>query len=249
MGDPAFTDQAVYDIRLEWGAAGLRALTGAGVANVVIVDVLSFTTCVSVAVDRGASVFPYPGDAEGAAAYAVQHDADVAGHRGDPSAEYSLSPASLSSVTPQTRLVLPSPNGSELSFSAPEGTVIAGCLRNRAAVAAYLGRHPGSVALVAAGERWPDRSLRPCLEDYLGAGAIASRLEGRLSPEARAAIAVYADLESELAGALASCSSGRELIELGYESDVEIAAQVDAANSVPFLRGRAFTRADGTPSS
>lgn len=138
-----FTDQAAYDVRLEWGAAGLKALAAAGVDVVVIIDVLSFTNCVAVAVDRGASVLPYPSAAEGAAAYTSAHNAELAGHRGDRNARYSLSPASLSSVPPQTRLVLPSPNGSELSFGALDGSaVIAGCLRNRTAVAAYLNDHP-----------------------------------------------------------------------------------------------------------
>ena len=45
-------------VRLEWGPAAIEYLA-AGVDCVVVVDVMSFSTCVDVAVARGASVFPY----------------------------------------------------------------------------------------------------------------------------------------------------------------------------------------------
>ena len=42
----------------EWGLAGAKALNDK-VAVTIIVDVLSFSTCVDVATSRGASVFPF----------------------------------------------------------------------------------------------------------------------------------------------------------------------------------------------
>jgi 2-phosphosulfolactate phosphatase len=48
-------DQAGYDARLEWGIEGARVLTDA-CRVVVVVDVLSFTTALEVAVGRGAEV-------------------------------------------------------------------------------------------------------------------------------------------------------------------------------------------------
>lgn len=78
------------------------------------------------------------------------------------------------------------------------GVVVAACLRNARAVAAWLsersGADDGPVTVIAAGERWPDGSLRPA-QDLLGAGAVvaalAQRRGVRVSPEAAAAGAVH----------------------------------------------------------
>ncbi|HKX70325.1 MAG TPA: 2-phosphosulfolactate phosphatase, partial [Acidimicrobiales bacterium] len=125
-----------FDLRFEWGSDGLRQL-GPAAGAVVIVDVLRFTTAVSVAVGRGARVLPYPwagGDAE---TYAAQHNAWLAGRREN--GEWSLSPTGLARLPAGSRLVLPSPDGSALAFGAreraPAARVLAGCLRNASAVA------------------------------------------------------------------------------------------------------------------
>jgi 2-phosphosulfolactate phosphatase len=129
-----------FDLQFEWGPNGLARL-GPGAAGVVIVDVLRFTTAVSVAVDRGAAVLPYPWADDGAQTYAAQHNALLAGAGRDGSggARWSLSPVDLARLRPETRLVLPSPNGSALAYGArdhaPHAAVLAGCLRNASAVA------------------------------------------------------------------------------------------------------------------
>jgi 2-phosphosulfolactate phosphatase len=51
-------DQAEYALRCEWGASGVRQL--AAISDVlIVVDVLSFSTAVDIAVSNGAIVFPY----------------------------------------------------------------------------------------------------------------------------------------------------------------------------------------------
>ncbi|WP_238385059.1 hypothetical protein [Nesterenkonia muleiensis] len=48
--------QRDYPIRFDWGPVGARA-SGADIA--VVVDVLSFSTSVCIAVERGMQVYPY----------------------------------------------------------------------------------------------------------------------------------------------------------------------------------------------
>ena len=97
------------------------------------------------------------------------------------------------------RLVLPSPNGSTISaqLAATGATVLGVSLRNRHAAAAWLRRRgqPGlRLAVIAAGERWPDGSPRPAVEDLWDAGALLDALltDGwtDLSPEARLSLII-----------------------------------------------------------
>ncbi len=69
--------QADWEIRCESGRRGVEALAP-GSDAVVLVDVLSFTTCVDIATARGAVVFPYRYRDETAADFAREHDALLA---------------------------------------------------------------------------------------------------------------------------------------------------------------------------
>ena len=235
-----YSDQSAFDVRSEWGSRGLAALSSCDV--VVIVDVLSFTTTVEIGVSRGAILFPYPMGADGSGEYASERNATVANKRDSEPGQVSLSPASMEQVQAGARIVLPSPNGSALSFQARESgaTVIAGCLRNAAAVALAAAASGSSVAVIPAGERWEDGTLRPSLEDALGAGAIISRLPGSRSPESEWMAATFENARPQLAARLHQSASGRELIERGFGPDVELAAQLDVSNTVPTLRDDAY---------
>lgn len=225
--------QAGFDVRFDWGLAGVEALA-ADSAAIVIVDVLSFSTCVDVAVAAGAEVYPYRFRDPSARSYAESIGAVCAGRRGDPDQPYSLSPASLAGLPQGSRLVLPSPNGATLSLATGDVPTFAACLRNSGAVAAALSEISAPVSVIAAGERWPDGSLRPALEDLAGAAAVIAGLPGTLSPEARLARAAFSALVSEDAGELlADCVSGRELAAAGYSEDVVCAAQLDVSKAVP----------------
>ena len=143
-------------------------------------------------------------------------------------------------MTGVERLVLPSPNGSSICAALADSgvEVVGACLRNRTAVARHL-RAAGTVAVVAAGERWPDGSLRPCAEDLWGAGAVLAALVDLgvvgLSPEAEVAVAAFGAAEPDLEARLAACASGLELADLGFSADVAVAAEVDVSDVVPVL--------------
>lgn len=111
---------------------------------------------------------------------------------------------------------------------------MAACLRNAGAVARWLVATGGTVGLMPAGERWPDGSLRPAYEDLVGAGSVAARL----GPDAEAAVATYRGWSVDR---LFDCRSGRELVDAGFGDDVLVAAEEDADDVVPVLRGGAFT--------
>lgn len=244
-----FDDQGAFTARFEWGEAGVQRLAPHA-DIVVIVDVLSFGTAVDVAVGRGAVVYPCRWRDARAEAFAAEVGAILAGSRSgqDDDVGYSLSPASLLAISPGTRLVLPSPNGATLAqLAAGHGSlVLAGCLRNATAVGELAGRLGGTVAVIAAGERWVNAgaltgSLRPAVEDLAGAGAILAALEAdRPSPEAVAAMAAWRALAPDLAGVLAGCASGQELRERGFAQDVDLASRVDSSRSLPHLRDGAF---------
>jgi 2-phosphosulfolactate phosphatase len=229
--DAVYTQDG-FDIRLDWGAEGLAALVDGGCATVVIVDVLSFSTAVDVAVGRGARILPLPWRDERAAAAASAAGAVLAGER-----SWTLRPSSLVDIPAGTFLALPSPNGATLCTRARGVRVLVGCLRNATAVARAALSEPGPVGVVAAGERWnvDGRPLRPGLEDYLGAGAIVAAMTGRSpSPEARMAAAAARSVDDVVA-TVAECVSGRELIKWEHPGDVALASQVDVSDTAPVL--------------
>ena len=234
--------QRDHRIRFDWGPTGAEAIAeGADLA--VVVDVLSFTTTLCVAAERGITVLPYRWKDERAASYAAERDATLARERLD-----GLSPAAMARVEVD-RIVLPSPNGSSISFGLAErgAQVVGACLRNRSAVARWLHAAVSagaSVAVVAAGERWPDGSLRPAAEDLWGAGAVLAALADLggdgLSPEARVAEQAFRSIEDDVAGAVRGCASGVELIDAAFGKDVDMAAELDVAEVVPLLADGEF---------
>jgi 2-phosphosulfolactate phosphatase len=176
--------QSDYEVRFDWGLDGALAVA-VDVEAVVVVDVLSFTTAVSVAVDQGALVYPYRWRDESARDFAIERAATLAVKRGEEGV--SLSPVSMRDLAPGDRVVLPSPNGATICAALADcgAHVIAGSIRNAAQVSALVNERGWSVAVIAAGECWPaSSSVRPCLEDGVGAGSVLARLSERShSPE------------------------------------------------------------------
>src|SRR5690606_36019252 len=127
--------------------------------------------------------------------------------------------------------------------------VVIGCLRNAASVAdvaAVRVARGDSVAVIAAGERWRgDDSLRPSLEDHLGAGAVLSALASlghrdAMSPEAAAAADLFDVVRPRLAQFIRECVGARELEAVGFSADVDVASALDVSRVVPTLVDGAF---------
>jgi len=234
-----YFNQQEWPIRCEWGAAGIEALAPLCDA-LVIVDVLSFSTSVDIAVGRGASVYPYRWRDDSALEYAACHAAIVASPQRTAVGGYSLSPASLQTIPAGTRLVLPSPNGATLTLATGALPTMAGCLRNARAVALAAHRFGSRIGVIAAGERWPDGSLRPAVEDLIGAGAIIAHLEGTRSPEATIALRAFEQSRPNLTTVLQQCGSGQELIGRGFADDVALAGALNGSQSAPLLRDGAY---------
>ena len=236
-------------VHVEWGPPGAR-LAGERGDVVVIVDVLAFSTSVILTVSRGGTALSCSAaeldEMGGREQAAAALDAEiVAKDRAATTARFSLSPATLSTIQPGDRLVFTSLNGAACTAAAAKAPVVLiGALTNATAVAKVLAAIlDGGVArrctIVPCGERWtsvsdePD-SLRPSIEDLLGAGAIVSALSGRpQSPEAQLAASAYAAAAPRIADVLRRSVSGRELIERGFPEDVDLAAAVDSSTAVP----------------
>ena len=236
-------DQSEYDIRCEWGEHGVSLLAPTSDA-IIIVDILSFSTCVTIVCARGAAVIPYGWRDESAVEFARSKNAVLAGSRGR--SRYSLSPVSLLNIPVNARIVLPSPNGSTLTLATGSTSTFAGCFRNAKAVAQAAMRCGRRVSVVPAGERWQsDHSLRPAFEDLIGAGAIIGCLDGSLSPEARLAVEAFRGVAGALLECLEGCSSGKELGQKGFGRDVAVAAPLNADDCAPVLRDGAYWKAEG----
>lgn len=238
-------DQSEFELRCEWGEQGVDKL--APISDVlVIVDVLSFSTAVEIATNNKAIVFPYRWKDESAIDYAKSVNAELASIKRISSNGYSLSPASVINIPAEARLVLPSPNGASLTLRTGKTPTLAGCLRNCKAIAHFAQNYGNRISVIPAGERWEDGSLRPAIEDLLGAGAILGYLDGKKSPEAEAAVATFQGFKNNLATALKQCSSGKELIARGFTKDIELACAINTSNCVPLLTHNAYIKQEFT---
>lgn len=209
-------NQGFYQVRCDWGAEGLARLAEGAPDIVVVVDVLRFSTAVTDSVARGETVTLD-------AAHAVSRNGVMVA-----AAASRLHPAPL---------------------------VLLGCLRNASAVArAVLTEQERrgertSVAVIAADElpvngSAPGAGPRFAVEDQLGAGAVIDALAelglDHSSPEAALACEAFRSLRGATRHLLTASGSGRELIDRDARTEVLNAAELDATDAVPVLRGGIF---------
>jgi 2-phosphosulfolactate phosphatase len=228
-------------VRLAWGPEGARAAAARGDV-LVVVDVLSFSTAVATAVERGAVVHA------GAPGEEPPPGAERAVPRSRVPAEgrFSLSPLTFLGAAPGTRVHLASPNGAAcVRAAASLPRVLVGSLLNASAVARAAADPGGPVTVLACGERNRDGSFRVALEDYLGAGAILAALPPGPDGPAASCARAFRIVRGGLLRVLLASASGRELAARGFAGDVEHAARLDLYGSVPALHAGAIARRPG----
>ena len=179
-------DPSGYDIRCEWGLAGVETL-GPVSDVIVIVDVLTFSTAVDVAVARGAAVLPYR--------WKDERRTPSRPRRAPFSPTADRREARLLALA---RIAAIHRRRSRGRFASTARVTFAACLRNCEAVAAR------------AAARLEDRadSRRRTLDGRHAApvprrpARRGARLPGRRSPEAQLAIAAFERFRHDLRGAL-----------------------------------------------
>ncbi|MGG3564805.1 2-phosphosulfolactate phosphatase [Neobacillus rhizosphaerae] len=240
-----FFDQSPYECRVEWGRRGAREAAERG-DIIIIVDVLSFSSTVISALRKGAIIYPYPRTLDGKK-FAEKIGGEFilgrveAARIGSP----TLSPVSFSKDHTNKKYVLTSLNGANCTWIASQvPSLLIGSLLNAESVAAaanHLQKQTrANITVIPCGEQWEsskeyEDTLRPAIEDYLGAGAILSYLEGKKSPEAELCMTSFLHSKDKLNDLIWDCGSGRELRGRGYEADVNHCCRLNVYQTVPLL--------------
>jgi 2-phosphosulfolactate phosphatase len=247
-------DQSPQVCRVEWGKRGARDAAERG-DIIIIVDVLSFSSTVISALNFGAIIYPYPPHLDGGK-YAKKVGAEYILGRSEAAKldKPTLSPVSFNQEHANKRYVLSSLNGAFCTWIANKvPALLIGSFLNAFAVGEFANQLRrqigGNITVVPCGEQWSDKgeledSLRPAIEDYLGAGAILSYLEGSRSPEAEVCFGAFVQSKDKLKDLIWECGSGRELRERGFAEDVMYCSRLNDCQTVPILNKDHFVSAD-----
>jgi len=249
LAEPGFETWPDSTVHVEWGATGAELAAARGDV-IIVVDVFSFSTTLSMAVARDFTCLVYSRaeieDLGGPAKAAIRLNAKPLGGRGEPvPGRVTLAAVSLLTAEPGQRVVFTSLSGATVVGAAAKApALLVGGPRNATACARVAARllsttRAGRITVVACGERWSSAEpgmagTRPSVEDWAGAGVICSHLAElgySLSAEARLASAMW--LSETVLEDLAECVSARELRAGGYGADVELALQADTDDKVP----------------
>jgi 2-phosphosulfolactate phosphatase len=210
----------------------------------VVIDLLRASTTILAALANGATCVIPCGDvptAKRVAADFRRAEVRLGGERGGvriDGFDLDNSPASYSSARVGGKtIVFTTTNGTAaLLRSKTADRVLIGSLVNRRAIAQQLAGDQRAVHLVCAGTDGCVTS-----EDLLTAGAIAAELEARiggtssrddLALVARELWAAESVSSDRLRTALRQSRGGRNLVELGFDADIDLAANVDSIQLV-----------------
>ncbi|MGV9194656.1 2-phosphosulfolactate phosphatase [Microbacterium sp. MC2] len=208
-------DQARYQIRFEWGIAGLDRLDPADVT--VVVDVLRFSSTVTARVAAGETA------ALDSSAHAVSlNGAAVAAH-------------AAGSARPGAVVLL----GGLTNATA----VAAGILDEQRRRGERTSINVIAAGELTSSD--PHAPLRFAVEDLFGAGAVIDALAAigldYSSPEAAAACESFRSLRGAVRHLLTASGSGQELLARDQRDEVLAAGAIDTETAVPLLRGDVFT--------
>jgi 2-phosphosulfolactate phosphatase len=215
-------DQSRYQVRLEWGAAGLARLAASDV--VVIVDALGFSTAVTDRIAAGESVsLATAVDLKPDAGALVTRRADATGAVVLLGCFRNAAAVAAAALAEQAR------RGARTSVAVIAAGEFAGASeRDPAHLIGDAGASP----------------LRFAVEDHLAAGAIVDALGAlgidHTSPEAAAAGESFRGLRGALRHLLSASGTGQQLTRTDLAAVVLHAAQIDATASVPVLRDGVF---------
>lgn len=207
---PSPFDQSAYQVRLEWGVAGLERLAPADV--VVVVDVLRFSSTVASALEDGEQT------ALDASAHAISINGAAVADAAAGTGVVLLGCLRNASAVASAILALQTERGRRTSIA-----VIA-CGERDASDAGAPPRFAvedllGAGAVIAAlGDLGIDHS----------------------SPDAAVAGEGFRALRGAARHLLSASGSGRELADRGLSADVSAAAAIDASTAVPVLRDGVF---------
>ena len=210
--------------------------------TVVVIDVLRACSTISTALAHGArAVMPVPDMAE-AGKMAANLDPDVYRLGGERDAEkiegYHLgnSPLEYTEEVVENRdIILNTTNGTKaLARAKAARHLVAGCFLNAGRVVDFIREAGDDVAIICAG-----RQNRISLEDTLCAGLMLARLWDGEEPEmatdsAHTAYTLYRTDHNSLGHALRRANHARNLIDRGYDDDVDYCFQVDALPVLPY---------------
>lgn len=241
-------NQSPFRCRMDWGVKGVEEASNRE-DIIIIIDVLSFSSAVTNALHNGVIIYPFPrtGDINEFGKLVGAEVCIMERARARELGLPSLSTTSFNEKHRGEKYVLSSINGATcVKAASNSSTILIGSLLNVSAVSEIANKlqkeKNKNITVIACGERWKNkdkeeepRELRPCIEDYLAAGAILEKLDGTKSPEARVCISAFENSKTELGELITDSSSGRELIKIEFIEDVEFACQFDIFTEVPFL--------------
>ena len=213
----------------------------AGSGTAVVVDVLRASTTITSALHNGAAGVVPCLSIEEARAAAVKHGAVLGGERGGVKVDGFDCGNSPTEYTPELvtdrTLAFTTTNGTKaLHRSLKAGHIVIGSFVNLTAVVDFCVNSTADVDIVCAGT---DGAISA--EDVLFAGLLASKLlsSGQFQPADDATrIAVdfsetNTDNPPRLLDAVRASQGGRNLIKLGFDADIQFAANVDRFSIVP----------------